>query len=1293
MVDRSVKVRLDAEVSGYVSAMGRAEQATSKLSTAGSKATKQSRDWDGLASGLGKFGVAAGLGVGMAVKTFADFDAVMSQVKANSGATGSELDALEMSIRQAGKASVFSATEAAEGANELAKAGMSASDIMGGALTGSLNLAAAGQVSMGRAAEISANAMSTFGLKASDAGHIADVFANGANASTASVDSLAMGLSQSGAVAASFGLSMDETVGVLAQFDQAGLKGSDAGTSLKTMLQALVNPSEKASNTMRDLGINAFDAQGNFVGLDGLAGQLKTSMSGLTQEQRGQAMATIFGSDAVRAANILFKDGAGTTAEWAKRMGESGAAAKLAGANTDNLKGDLEQLKGALEDLLIGGAGGFAEGLRPVVQFLTTLLDLVGQIPAPIMTTVVALTAIAAAGALAGSAGIKMVQGWQNLRSTVDTFTAGASRAKGAVDSLIASQRSQAATAGSMSGGMQRAATAAAGLSNAQRGIVTTSSGAAVQMGRFGTAVSKFGSYAPGIASMQSAFVGAAAGAERFPRSAGLAAASMTGLKTAGAGLLGVLGGPWGLAIAAGATALGLWAAKAQEQAAAAAASKARVSELSGTLDANTGAVTRSTQSMVARRAVDEGLITRAKEYGLSATDVTNAMLGQEGAVKKVNDTLNGTAAAYDKSAASMGPLGHGQAEVAKKARELQSAITGAAGEIGKAQGNAKQYGEAMKGVGAAGAAGAKGADFFSTAAKQAAAAAQKAASDTKAWKNSLDQLGSALLGMRGDQVAYQEALAGANSALKENGKTLDITTEKGRANRTALDGIAAATKSWATSTYESTGSMQQAQSVLNAGSAQFVKLAQSMGMSKSEAQSLASELFKLPPTVETGVNVLGVDDAVYKVDKLGNIVISLAGRKVTIPAETTNAEQVAQLLLAVGTAALSADNKTVTIPVSSLGGPATEQILKQVKGARQDANGNVVVPVDEIGGDQVTNILRGVTNAARTANGQSVLIPASTPNAAKVAQALNGISAAAVTADAKSVTIQAASPMASNVTSAIRRLEGATVSADSKSVRVDTSSPNAANTVRQINGITQSARTADAASAYITVNTNAASARGAILGAMMAAQNKTVYITTVFRNIGQQAGAAFARAEGGPAFPGAPAFAAGGTWDARRGGQVYGAGSRTSDSVAAQMTFGPAALSNYEHVWTGAEVEKSGGHGVMYAARDLARQGRLQDVLAAGVRAGFAGGGTLASKQQLAAMRAWQPSSTVVRVPVPQATPAGAAELARLSKAIDQLPAAVAAASEVGTRRGTSMRESDRTHELRRDLRRGGLS
>ncbi len=378
-----VSVALEAKVQGFISGMRSAKASVDDLT----KATAQSKQaaFDDLSNKAAVAGGAIAVGLGVAVKRFAEFDAAMSAVQANSGATGAELDALRQAALDLGADSQFSAKEAADGINELSKAGVGAKDILGGGLKGSLDLAAAGQIGVGEAAETAATAMTQFNLEGSEIPHVADLLTNAANKAQGGVGDLAQALKQGGLVAASTGLSIDETTASLAAFASAGLTGSDAGTSLKTMLQRLSAPSKESAALMEKLGISAYDASGEFVGMESLAGQLQEGLGDLTAEQRNSALATIFGSDAVRAANILYAEGAQGISKWTDEVTEQGAAAKQAAILNDNLKGDVERLGGALDSVFIQTGSGANSSLRLLTQAATGLVDQVGKIPGPLL--------------------------------------------------------------------------------------------------------------------------------------------------------------------------------------------------------------------------------------------------------------------------------------------------------------------------------------------------------------------------------------------------------------------------------------------------------------------------------------------------------------------------------------------------------------------------------------------------------------------------------------------------------------------------------------------------------------------------------------------------------------------------------------------------------------------------------------------------------------------------------------------------------------------------------------------
>ena len=486
-LNRNITVRLLADTSNFTAGMakvsGESQKAATTMEAAGGK-TKL------ITTGIAAAGIAAtALGVA-AIKMAADFDASMSTVQANTGASADEMNQLRQAAIDAGADTIYSATESADAINELGKAGLSTSDILSGGLSGALNLAASDGMAVGDAAELMATTLKQFNLTGAQSSQVADALAAGAGKAVGSAHDLGLALNQAGMVSHSFGISMQETTGTLAAFANSGMIGSDAGTSLKTMLISLANPSTKAANLMKELGINAYDAQGNFIGLSGLAGVLKDKLSGLSQEQRNQALATIFGTDAIRAANVLYEQGAEGIDDWTKAVSESGFAAEQAAAKNNNLKGDLENLSGSFESLIISLGEGGQGPLRSLVQTLDTLVDAFGQLPAPVQQGIVLMTAL-----VGGSVAVHKAMGPLNSSSSQLAQTLG----------LIADPG-------------QRLIGLGSGIASAFQTWGATFGSAESQINTFGTTIS---------------------------RSQGV----MAGFKSIGSGLFAALGGPWGIAL------------------------------------------------------------------------------------------------------------------------------------------------------------------------------------------------------------------------------------------------------------------------------------------------------------------------------------------------------------------------------------------------------------------------------------------------------------------------------------------------------------------------------------------------------------------------------------------------------------------------------------------------------------------------------------------------------------------------------------------------------------------------
>ena len=402
MADRSVKVVLSAQVQGYVEGMQKAANATRE---AGSEAEKLGQKRDAFRE-MGQagmlMGAAAAAGVGLAVKKWADFDEAMSAVQAATHESEEGMQRLSGAALDAGARTVLSAEEAANAVEELAKAGVSTADVLGGALDGALDLAAAGGLGVAEAAGIAATALKTFNLEGSDMAHVADLLAAGAGKAMGGVTDLSQALNQSAMVANATGLSIEETTAGLAAFASQGLLGSDAGTSFKSMLQSLTPTSGRAAETMKELGISAYDSKGDFIGLAEFAGVLERALSGLSVEQQQAAMKTIFGSDAIRAATVLYAEGESGIREWTEAVSEQGYAAETARARLDNLKGDIEALGGALDTALISTGSAANDTLRDMIQWLTSAVDVYNELPAPLQSATLGVGFLTAGVGLLG---------------------------------------------------------------------------------------------------------------------------------------------------------------------------------------------------------------------------------------------------------------------------------------------------------------------------------------------------------------------------------------------------------------------------------------------------------------------------------------------------------------------------------------------------------------------------------------------------------------------------------------------------------------------------------------------------------------------------------------------------------------------------------------------------------------------------------------------------------------------------------------------------------------------------
>lgn len=323
--------------------------------------------------------------------TAMEFDSAMNILKGATKATKDEMQLLSDQAKALGADMTLpgtSAADAAEAMAELAKAGFDVNETLA-ASRGVLQLSAAGQIDNAEAAKIAANALNAFNLDASEAVRVADLLAAAANSTSADMKEMGDSLQMSASLASMAGVEIEDLVTAIGLMANKGIQGSDAGTSLKSMLLHLQAPSQKAAGLMKELGIDIYDASGKMKDMREIIQIFSGSMSGLTQEQRDYALATIFGSDAVRAANIILMGGTEAFDSMKTSVTEAGSATKMAGTMMEGLPGAIENIKSSFETAQIAALEPFKEDIISISKGIAGLFNAFTSLPAPIRKLIV----------------------------------------------------------------------------------------------------------------------------------------------------------------------------------------------------------------------------------------------------------------------------------------------------------------------------------------------------------------------------------------------------------------------------------------------------------------------------------------------------------------------------------------------------------------------------------------------------------------------------------------------------------------------------------------------------------------------------------------------------------------------------------------------------------------------------------------------------------------------------------------------------------------------------------------
>lgn len=812
--NKNIVVRLMADTSQYEASLAKAGKSTEELAggleKSGSKTGIVTKGITAAGLAVAAFGVAS-------IKMAADFDEQMSTVQANSGATSAQLGQLREAALQAGASTVYTASESAGAINDLAKAGMSVSDILSGGLTASLNLAAAGQMNVGDAAEYMSQALTMFHLSGKDATSTADALAAGADKAVGNVSDFGDALNNCGVMANSFGMNLQETVGVLGLFAQNGIVGAEAGTQLNSMLMRLAHPAADAESTMKELGISTHDASGKFVGMSNLAGQLHDKLVKLTDQQRQEAEATIFGSYAIKGAGIIMDAGKSGVDKWTKAVSDSGFAAQQASNKTNNLKGDLKMLESATQSAMTKIGEGAQGPLRKFAQGITDLITDFGNLPAGFQQAIV----------LGGSA-IGIFAGLHKALTPLNTSTS-----------------SVAQRFGLLLDPFQRIVSAGPKLASAFRDIQSAAS----------ETPSSLGTLSSGLTRSQTA---------------------MRGLRSAGAGLVDLLGGPWGIALTVAGAALAAFASAQQK-------AKQAQDELKTSIESSSNIAETIADHFQDLKIGGEDASKALKEMGVNLTDVTSSAMGNGTAMQKVKDALEAyvQAAGDDTSEMSrrravaddltseINKESKAYKEASDKVKEKTKAANEAVGADGKAASASKDNASATKDLG-------------------------NAASDAS---NQIDDLVKSLFGLESGNLTADQAVDQLNQKIGEltdtckdngtvfnaNGDLLDRFSEKGTKTKQALEDIAGAAQNAAEkilkqgeNTNYSNGEIDRANQVLQDARDAIVKQAEASGMSEQAANNLAdrwglssdsikANIESIKLTAENNKAKLDVDDSKAK--------------------------------------------------------------------------------------------------------------------------------------------------------------------------------------------------------------------------------------------------------------------------------------------------------------------------------------------------------------------------------------------------------------------------------------------
>lgn len=338
------------------------------------------------------------LGVGAGIlKVGMDFEAEMSRVQALSGSTAEEMRKLSDQAKELGESTVFSASQAAEAQAFLAMAGYDTNSVLE-SMPGLLNLAASGNIDLGRAADITTNIMSAFNIEASKTGEVADVLAYASANANTNLEQMGEAMKYVAPTSNTLGLSIEDTAAAIMAVSDAGIQGSMAGRAFGTSLLRLANPTSAMADLMEELNISFFDAEGSIKSLPEMIEELENAMSDYNDEQKAATLSTIFGTEAQRHWSILLEKGSKELREQSEALSESeGTAEQMAETMQSNARGAMVEFRSAVEGVGIALSEHMIPAVTDIIRKGTELVRKFGELDEETQQNIIKMGLFAAA--------------------------------------------------------------------------------------------------------------------------------------------------------------------------------------------------------------------------------------------------------------------------------------------------------------------------------------------------------------------------------------------------------------------------------------------------------------------------------------------------------------------------------------------------------------------------------------------------------------------------------------------------------------------------------------------------------------------------------------------------------------------------------------------------------------------------------------------------------------------------------------------------------------------------------